>query len=171
MKVGEVLKYDSEYVRQGVCSIFMFTEPLGSWRHVDALDRRTKIDWAHQIEELLTVHYPDAKKKRLVLDNLNTHTLGSLYDAFPSDKARSLAQRLEIHYTPKHGSWLNIAEIELSVLTQQCLDRRIGNMDLLKTEMAVWEQARNTAQKGVDWQFTASDARIKLRRLYPVPLT
>jgi len=168
MKKGEAKKYDSEYVRKGTCSIFMFNEPLGGWRHTTALERRTKEDWAHQIDELLTVYYPSAKKIRLVMDNLNTHTLGSLYKAFPAKKARDLARRLEIHYTPKHGSWLNIAEVELSVLERQCLDRRIGNMDKLKIELTAWELERNTKQKGVDWQFTTDDARIELKRLYPV---
>ena len=168
MKPGKVKKTDYEYVRNGTCSIFVFTEPLNGWRHMSVKEHRTKIDWAQQIHELLTVHYPDKKKIRLVMDNLNTHTLGSLYEAFPPETARALAERLEIHYTPKHGSWLNIAEIELSVLERQCLKRRIGSIPLLQTELTSWECARNNPQKNVDWQFKTDDARIKLKRLYPL---
>ena len=139
----------------------------GGWRHVDAQPRRTRIDWARQVERLLTVDYPDAETVVLVMDNLNTHGIGSLYEAFDPAKAFALAQRLEIHHTPKHGSWLNIAEIELSALTRQCLDRRIDDLDVLNTELAAWQHATNTAQRQVDWQFTTADARIKLRHLYP----
>ena len=167
MKAGKPERRDGEYVRNGTCSIFVFTEPLAGWRRVAACERRTQIDWANQIRELLEVHYPDTPKIRLVMDNLNTHTMASLYAAFPAETARSLAKRLEIHYTPKHGSWLNIAEIELSVMTKQCLDRRISSIESLRHELAEWEKARNRNQKGVDWQFTAEDARIKLKRLYP----
>ena len=167
MKPGKPERQDGEYVRNGTCSIFVFTEPLAGWRHVAACERRTRVDWANQVRELLEVHYPKAKKVRLVMDNLNTHTMSSLYEAFAPDVARSLAKRLEIHYTPKHGSWLNIAEIELSVMSKQCLDRRIASIDSLRTELAVWEAKRNRNQKGVDWQFTTADARTKLRRLYP----
>ena len=160
---------DSEYVRNGTCSIFLFTEPLGGWRSSEALERRTKIDWAEQIKWLLDVQYPDADKVVLVMDNLNTHNVSSLYAAFDPATAFSLMQRLEIHYTPKHGSWLNIAECELSSLGRQCLGkRRISNIDTLNDELMSWYQARNHSQKGVDWQFTAADARIKLKRLYPV---
>lgn len=158
---------DSEYVRKGTCSIFVFTEPLAGWRHLSVSERRTKIDWAHQIRELLDVHYPNACKIKLVMDNLNTHNLSSLYEAFDPETALKLAQRLELHYTPKHGSWLNIAEIELSVMTRQCLGRRFGGIETLSTELLVWESNRNTIQKGVDWQFTTEDARISLKRLYP----
>ena len=168
MKPGEAQKTDYEYKRNGTCSIFAFTEPKKGWRHTDVSERRTKIDWANQIRELLTVHYPKAKKIRLVQDNLNTHSLGSLYEAFSPEIARGLAERLDLHFTPKHGSWLNIAEIELSVMERQCLGRRIDTMEKLKEELAAWEQTRNKKQKGVDWQFTAKDARIKLKRLYPV---
>ena len=136
-------------------------------RRVDARARRTRIDWAAEIDELLTVDYADAERVVLVMDNLNTHTLGSLYEAFEPVKARALAERLEIHYTPKHGSWLNIAEIELSRLSRQCLDRRIDDLDVLNTELASWQSATNDDQRQVDWQFTADDARIKLRHLYP----
>ena len=158
---------DSEYVRCGTCSIFCWVEPLRGWRRVDAQPRRTMVDWAHQVERLLTHDYPDAGKVVLVMDNLNTHTIGSLYEAFDPEKAFALAQRLEIHHTPKHGSWLNIAEIELSALTRQCLDRRVDDLAVLNTELAAWQQATNTQQRQVDWQFTTDDARIKLRHLYP----
>ena len=124
-------------------------------------------DWAHQIKELLDTQYPDAEVVRLVMDNLNTHTLGSLYETFPPEEARRLAKRLEIHYTPKHGSWLNIAEIELKALSTQCLERRIGTREVLEQEVSAWEQERNNAAVGVDWQFTTDDARIRLKRLYP----
>lgn len=167
MKPGRPERQDGEYIRNGTCSIFVFTEPLAGWRHVTACERRTRVDWANRVRELLEVHYPKAKKIRLVMDNLNTHNMASLYEAFTPDVARSLAKRLEIHYTPKHGSWLNIAEIELSVMTKQCLDRRTSSIDSLRPELAVWENSRNRNQKGVDWQFTTDDARIKLKRLYP----
>lgn len=167
MKPGSPERQDGEYVRNGTCSIFVFTEPLAGWRHVAVCERRTRIDWANQVRELLEVHYPKAQKVRLVMDNLNTHTMASLYEAFTPDVARSLAKRLEIHYTPKHGSWLNIAEIELSVMSKQCLERRISSIDSLRLELAVWETTRNRSQKGVDWQFTTADARTKLKRLYP----
>jgi hypothetical protein len=156
----------NEYVRCGTCSIFCWVEPLTGWRHVDAQHRRTKIDWAHQVKRLLTVDYPDAEKVVLVMDNLNTHRIGSLYEAFAPSEAFSLAQRLEIHHTPKHGSW-HIAEIELSALTRQCLNRRIGTIDTLNTELAAWQTATNTQRRQVDWQFTTDDARVKLRHLYP----
>jgi hypothetical protein len=158
---------DNEYVRNGTCSIFVWAEPLRGWRHVDAQPQRTKIDWAHQIERLLTIDYPDTDKIILVMDNLNTHSIGSLYEAFAPQKACTLAQRLEIHHTPKHGSWLNVAEIELSCLTRQCLDRRIADLDTLNTELAAWQTQTNTDQRQVDWQFTTTDARTKLRHLYP----
>jgi hypothetical protein len=164
---GHDLKEDSEYVRHGTCSIFVWAEPLAGRRRVDARPRRTRIDWAAEVDQLLTVDYPHAQRVVLVMDNLNTHTLGSLYEAFEPAKARALASRLEIHHTPKHGSWLNIAEIELSRLTRQCLVRRIDDLDLLNAELAAWQAATNADQRQVDWQFTTSDARIKLRHLYP----
>lgn len=167
MKSAKPLREDSEYVRNGTCSIFIFTEPLAGWRHVTVREQRTRIDWAEEIRELLEVHYPQAPKIRLVMDNLNTHSIASLYQAFDPETARRLAKRLEIHYTPKHGSWLNIAEIELSVMTRECLGRRIPSIEVLSNELAVWEKNRNENQKGVDWQFTTDDARIKLKRLYP----
>jgi len=166
-KPGHPQRYDGEYKRCGVANIFMFTEPLGGWRRVNVTKQRKKLDWAEQIRILLEEDYPDAEFVVLVMDNLNTHTIGSLYEAFPPDKARQLARRLEIHYTPKHGSWLNIAEIELSVLSRQCLDRRIGSIELLESECHCWNMKRNEMQKGVDWRFTTDDARIKLKRLYP----
>jgi hypothetical protein len=167
MKRGRPKRRDDEYVRNGTCCIFLFTEALGGWRHTDVQEHRTKTDWANQVRRLLEVEYPKCKKVRLVMDNLNTHSVSSLYEAFPPEIARSLAVRLDIHYTPKHGSWLNIAEIELSVMTAQCLDRRIDNITTLQFELSVWESDRNSKQKGVDWQFTTQDARIKLKRLYP----
>ncbi len=167
MKPCQIKREDSEYIRNGTCSIFMFTEPLKGWRRVSVSERRTKKDWAKQVAELLEMHYPDAAKVCLVMDNLNTHCISSLYEAFPAIKARELAKRLEIHYTPKHGSWLNIAEIELSAMTSQCLGRRIPDIKSLSKELAVWNLVRNEASVGVKWQFTTEDARVKLHRLYP----
>ena len=164
---GRDQREDSEYVRHGTCSIFCWVEPLAGWRRVDARPRRTRIDWAGQVKQLLTVDYPDADQVVLVMDNLNTHNTASLYEAFAPAEAFALAQRLEIHHTPKHGSWLNIAEIELSALTRQCLDRRISDLTVLDTELAAWQHATNTDQRQVHWQFTTDDARIKLRHLYP----
>ncbi len=164
---GHDLRQDSEYVRHGTCSIFVWAEPLAGRRRVHARPQRTRIDWAAEIDQLLTGDYPNAQRVVLVMDNLNTHTLGSLYDAFEPAKARALASRLEIHHTPKHGSWLNIAEIELSRLTRQCLDRRLDDLDLLNTELAAWQATTNADQRQVDWQFTTTDARTKLRHLYP----
>ena len=166
-KPGQDLREDSEYVRHGTCSIFVWVEPLAGWRRVHALPQRTRIDWADQVKELLDVDYPDAETVVLVMDNLNTHGIASLYEAFSPEEAHALAQRLEIHHTPKHGSWLNIAEIELSALTRQCLDRRISDLDVLNTELAAWQAATNADQRQVDWQFTTDDARVKLRHLYP----
>lgn len=160
-------KYDCEYVRKGSCSIFMFTEPLGQWREAHALPRRTSEDWAHQMKWLIDEAYPNAEKIVLVMDNLNTHTPASFYKAFSPEEAFRLTQRLEIHYTPKHGSWLDIAEIELSALTiQSLLGERIPSVDSLNHVLASWSLRRNSSQKGVSWQFTTSDARIKLKHLY-----
>jgi hypothetical protein len=164
---GHDRKEDSEYVRQGTCSIFVWVEPLAGRRRVVAKRQRTRVDWAHEVDHLLTIDYRDAERVLLVMDNLNTHTIGSLYEAFDAAKARTLAQRLEIHYTPKHGSWLNIAEIELSALTRQCLDRRIDDLDILNTELAAWQDATNADQRQIQWHFTTSDARTRLRHLYP----
>lgn len=164
---GEPIREDYEYERNGTANIFMCSEPLKGHRVVNIRERRTGIDWAHEIKGLLETHYAQAKRIRLVCDNLNTHTIGALYEAFPPEQARNLASRLEIHHTPKHGSWLNIAEIELSALSMQCLSRRIPDINALRRETKGWERDRNTRQKGVDWQLTTRDARIKLKRLYP----
>jgi len=167
MAPGRPVRFDYEYERNGVCALFMVNEPLRGWREVVVADQRTAIDFARVVKHLVDVHYPNAERIVLVMDNLNTHTIGSLYEAFEPAKARELAQRLEIHHTPKHGSWLNIAEIELSALTRQCLDRRITDIDTLDTELAAWQHTTNTDQRQVNWQFTTTDARIKLRHLYP----
>ena len=164
---GQIEKYDSEYKRLGTANIFMAVEPLAGQRTVLVTDRRTKVDWANFIRHLLEVVYPDAKKIVLVMDNLNTHSIGSLYEAFDAETARSLAARLEIHYTPKHGSWLNMAETELSILCRQCMDRRIASQPKMTQEIAAWEQDRNRNKSTINWQFTTADARIKLKRLYP----
>ena len=160
-------RVDYEYERAGTASIFMFCEPLSGWRQVTVRQRRTKVDWAMEVEELLRTRYASAEKVILVCDNLNTHTMGAFYEAFEPEKARAIVRRLEFRHTPKHGSWLNMAEIELSVLARQCLDRRIADQGLLKGEVAFWEARRNLAGTGVKWRFTTSDARIKLHRLYP----
>lgn len=169
MKQGKPLRTDYEYIRVGMCSIFIFTEPLSGWRYAQAFPQRTKKDWAHRIRWLLNEQYPKVEKVVLVMDNLNTHTIASLYETFPPDEAFRLAQRLEIHYTPKHGSWLNIAEVELAAMAAQCLGkRRIPDLSILNAELAAWYTQRNQNQKGVEWQFTTNDARIKLKRLYPL---
>ena len=164
---GQVERYDVEYERRGVAEVFLFTEPLGSWRRTAVTEHRARVDWAWQIRQLLEVDYPLAETGVLVMDNLNTHGIGSLYEAFEPELARSLARRLEIHHTPKHGSWLNIAEIELGVLSRQCLDRRMESIAIVAKECSAWDCQRNQEQKGVDWQFTTADARVKLKRLYP----
>lgn len=166
-KPGKTKKIDDEYVRYGVAQIFMEVEPLTGRRHVTVTERRTNKDWAKRIKALLDDRYPHARKVRLIMDNLNTHTIGSLYETYPPEEAHRLASRLEIHYTPKHGSWLNIAEIELSALKGQCLDRRICDMEVLREEIRLWEESRNNQAKKINWQFTTEDARIKLKRLYP----
>jgi hypothetical protein len=162
---GQILDY--EYVRNGVAEIFLEVEPLTGRRHVAITEHRTRKDWAHFIKGMLDERYPQATKVRLVMDNLNTHTTASLYETFAPEEARRLARRLEIHFTPKHGSWLNIAEIELSALNRQCLDRRISDINLMKTEVAAWESDRNHRAAPIDWRFTTENARIKLKRLYP----
>ena len=164
---GQIEKYDSEYKRLGTANIFMAVEPLAGRRTVRVTDRRTKLDWADFIRHLLEEVYADADCVVLVMDNLNTHSIGSLYEAFPPEQAQSLASRLEIHYTPKHGSWLNMAETELSILCRQCLDRRIECQQTMTHEIAAWEQERNLNESTINWQFTTADARIKLKRLYP----
>jgi len=165
---NKILKYDNEYEKNGTCSIFMFTEPLAGWRHAEALPQRTRFDWAKKIKWLLDEEYPNVEKVVLVMDNLNTHGIWSLYATFTPEEAFRLAQRLEIHYTPKHGSWLNIAELELSALSLQCLGKnRIQSIELLNTKLTAWHTNRNQKQSGVNWQFTTNDARIKLHSLYP----
>lgn len=170
-KPGEVEKIDSEYIRCGTASIFMFTEPLGGWRHVKAQKTRKKGDFAMMMREISDIYYPHVEKIVLIADNLNTHNKASFYEAFSPDIAFELAQKFEFHYTPKHGSWLNIAETELSSLSVQCLgNQRINYLEELNEIISAWESDRNTRQKGVNWQFTTEDARIKLKRLYPTPL-
>ncbi len=164
---GQPARYDSEYKRLGVCNQFMFVEPLRGWRKVFVRERRTMIDWAFCIREILDVHYPEAQKVRLVLDNLNTHTGASLYEAFAPAEARRLLERLEFHHTPKHGSWLNMAEIEIGVMNGQCLDRRIPEQQIISEEVAAWEQQRNKDEVKIRWTFTVSDARVKLAKIYP----
>ena len=164
---GRVKRVDHEYRRNGTASIFLFTEALRGWRGVSVRERRTAVDWAEEVKILLETVYPEAEQVILISDNLNTHKLKSLYKAFPAAEARRLSQRLALHHTPVHGSWLNIAEIELSVLTRQCLSRRIPDLETLKQETAAWASHRNAASKGVDWRFTTDDARIRLKRLYP----
>ena len=164
---GRPAREDFEYEREGTANLFLVVEPLAGWRHIEVTERRTSVDWAHQIRWLLDERYPAVKQVRLVCDNLNTHKIASLYEAFEPEEARRLARRLDIHYTPKHGSWLDIAEVELSALSHQCLDRRIPDASTLRSEVAAWEQDLNSRQRGVDWRFTTKDARIKLKRLYP----
>ena len=164
---GRAGRHDPEYARHGVVNLFLVSEPLRGQRQVRLCDRRTRIDFAHCIQELVDVHYPDAERIVLVLDQLNTHSPASLYEAFPPAEAKRLADKLEIHDTPAHGSWLNMAEIELSVLQRQCLDRRLADRGTLHREVAAWVTARNTAATAIDWQFTPEDARIKTKRLYP----
>ena len=164
---GHVQRYDYEYERNGTRNLFMFSEPLAGWRHVKVTERRTKRDWAHCMQQLADELYPEAERIRVVLDNLNTHNPAALYEVFEAAEARRLLTKLEFHYTPKHGSWLNMAEIEFSVLTRQCLDRRIPDEETLRQEIAAWEASRNTYAAAVTWQFTTDDARIKLAQLYP----
>jgi hypothetical protein len=164
---GQRARQDYEYERQGVCNLFLWFEPLRCQRHVQVTERRTAVDWAHFMQELAEVHYPDAEKIVVVLDNLNTHGTGSFYDAFPPAQAKQLAGRFEFHYTPKHGSWLNMAEIELSALSRTCLDRRIPDQEMLTREVSAWERQRNAKAVTVNWRFTTADARIKLKKLYP----
>jgi hypothetical protein len=166
-KPGAVARYDTEYERNGVSNIFMFFEPLQGKRYVEVTDQRTAVDWAYQIRDLVDVHYPHAERITLVMDNLNTHSGASLYKAFEPKEARRILEKLEIHYTPKHGSWLNMAEIELSILSRQCMDRRIPDQETLKEEIAAWQEKRNAIARPMEWRFTTEDARIKLKKLYP----
>lgn len=167
MKPGEPKREDYEYEREGTCSLFLACEPLSGKRFLQVRERRTKADWADFVRELIEVHYPQAEKIVLVLDNLNTHTPASFYEVFAPAEAWRLSQKLEVHYTPKHGSWLNMAEIELSVLARQCLNRRLATLEEVSQEVAAWQRERNQAQTIINWRFTAADARIKLKRLYP----
>lgn len=167
MKPGFPQCYDTEYDRNGTANIFIHFEPLKGQRKIKITDRRTKQDWAHFIKELVENDYPEAEKVVLIMDNLNTHSGASLYEAFDAEEAKRILDKLEIHYTPKHGSWLNMAEIELSHLSRQCLDRRIPDQDTLKSEVSSWQTQRDKEACVVDWQFTTEDARIKLKRLYP----
>ena len=168
-KDGRTEYEDNEYIRNGTACIFMFTEPLAGWRYADAQEHRTREDWAKQIKWLLDEQYPNAEKVVLVMDNLNTHSVASLYQTFQPEEAFRLASRLEIHYTPRHGSWLDIAEIELSALARQCIgSQRIPDLDTLRNLLKSWYVDRNNKQQGVDWQFTVEDARVKLKRLYPI---
>lgn len=164
---GQRMRYDYEYERKGVRNMFMFLEPLRGWRHVKVTERRTKVDWSYCMKQLVDEFYPDAVCIRVVLDQLNTHNPAALYEVFEPQEAKRILDRLEFHYTPKHGSWLNMAEIELSVLTRQCLNRRIPDEARLRQEVAAWENARDTNATRVDWRFTTEKARIKLKRLYP----
>lgn len=167
MEPGQPQRYDYEYERHGTCNLFTFCEPLAAWRHVEVTDQRRMIEYAHCMKFLVDERYPEAKMIRVVQDNLSTHKPSALYEAFPPAEARRILQRLEFHYTPVHGSWLNIAEIELNVLNSQCLDRRIGDKETLKKEVAAWLVERNQRAASVHWQFTTQDARVKLRHLYP----
>ena len=164
---GRAGRYDAEYRRNGVSNVFLFFAPLAGWRHAEVTDQRTRRDWAGAARQLVDVHFPHAQRIALVMDNLNTHTPASLYEAFAPAEAKRIADRLEIHYTPKHGSWLNMAEMELSVLGRQCLSRRIPDQAARRREVAAWENARNQEAARIDWRFTTGDARIKLKKLYP----
>ena len=166
-KPGSPAKQDYEYERKGVCNQLMMCEPLRGWRHVIVSERRTRLDYAHCMRELLEVHYPRASKIRLVQDNLNTHDGTSIYEAFRPEKARQLLNRIEWHYTPKHGSWLNMAETEIRIMNGQCLNRRLDSQTRVATEVATWENKRNSAQARIHWTFTLAAARRKLRKLYP----
>ncbi len=167
IRPGQLQRVDYEYEREGVVNLFLFCEPLQGQRWVTVTEQRTKVDWAHQIQDLVDVRYPEAERIVLVMDNLNTHTPAALYEVFPPAEAKRLVDKLEIHYTPKHGSWLNMAEIEVSVLSRQCLHRRVPEVATLQAEVDAWQARRNTASSSIDWRFTTDDARIKLKRLYP----
>ena len=165
---GKPQRYDYEYQRQGTCNLFMFLQPLLGWRHVKITAQRTKQDFAHCIQDLADIHFSEAEKIRVVLDNLNIHTPAAFYETFPPEQARTLARKIEFHYTPKHSSWLNMAEVEISVLYEQCLDRRLGQLNRLQNEIAAWQAERNARQATIDWRFSITNARDKLKRLYPV---
>ena len=167
MRPGDNKKIDSEYIRNGTCSIFAFIEPLGGKHHVSVREHRTAVDWAEEIKYLVDEMYPDAEKIILVMDNLNTHKPSSLYKKYKPEEARRIIRKLEIHYTPKHGSWLDIAEIELNIMTRQCLNRRIDSIEKLTSELAAWEKERNENHSKVNWHFRTKDATVKLISLYP----
>jgi hypothetical protein len=164
---GQPARIDYQYSRQGMCNLFVFYAPHYGWRHVEVTKSRTKQDFAQQMKDLVDVYFPRAYKIRVVLDNLNTHTPAALYEAFPPQEARRILECLEFHYTPKHGSWLNQVEIEISVLSRQCLERRIPDLETLRQEIQAWEKERNQQKSKIDWRFAASDARVKFQRLYP----
>lgn len=164
---GRAARYDYEYRREGTCNLFVFVQPHVGWRHVKVTERRTKQDFAHCMKDLVDVHFPQAEVIRVVLDQLNTHTPAALYEAFEPDEARRIIRKLEFHHTPKHGSWLNMAEIELSVLSNQCLDRRLPDSETVRGEVNAWQARRNAEQAQIHWRFTAEAARAKLKRLYP----
>jgi hypothetical protein len=168
MEPGDDAKVDYHYTREGVQALFMFFDPNRGWRRVSNRDHRTRVDWAIEVRRLLDEDYPHAHKVKLVCDNLNTHNIASLYEAFPAPEAHRLARKLEIYHTPRNGSWLNVAEIELSVLSQQCLDRRISSVEELTSELAAWQQQRNSTTSRVIWHFTTDDALVKLKHLYPI---
>jgi hypothetical protein len=164
---GQPARRDYEYKREGTCNLFMFVCPERGWRHVKVTARRSRLDFAHCMKDLVDVHFPDADLIRVVMDNLNTHTLAALYEVFDAPEARRIARKLEIHYTPKHGSWLNMAEVEFAVLVDQCLDRRLASMPIVSREVAAWQQRRNDAKATINWRFTTTDARMKMERIYP----
>jgi hypothetical protein len=166
-KPGKPLRYDYEYERNGTCNLFVFCEPLTGWRHVGVTERKTKQDWAHAVRDLVDVRFPEAEKIVLVMDNLNTHSPASLYETFPPEEARRIAEKLEVHPTPKHGSWLNIAEIMIGIMNRQCLSGRIGDTPTVRDQVAAWEEDGNAHAKPVQWRFTTENARVKLKRLYP----
>lgn len=167
MQPGKPKRYDYEYRRMGTCNLFQFFNPFAGWRHIKVTEHRTKQDFAHCMKELVDLHYPDAELIRVILDQLNTHTYAALYETFEPEEARRIARKLEFHYTPKHGSWLNMAEIEFSVLHSQCLDRRLADIPTVAVQIEAWEKSRNDEKAGVDWRFTTDRARQKLQRLYP----
>ncbi len=167
MSPGHPLREDYHYDRRGTQALFLFFNPLSGWRRVTSRDHRTRIDWAEEVRQLLEDDFPQARKVTLVCDNLNTHTIASLYEAFPAGQAGDLRRRLDLRHTPRNGSWLNVAEIELSVLSRQCLNRRIGDVETLRRELSAWERERNATRSTVKWRFTVDDARTKLHRLYP----
>ena len=164
---GQPARHDPEYAREGVVNLFLVCEPLRGWRTVSVSDQRTRLDWARCVRDLVDGHFPEAETVVLVMDQLNTHSPASLYEAFPPAEARRVLRKLEFHHTPKHGSWLNMAELELSALQRQCLDRRLGDRATLERQVVAWAAARNAAAAAIDWRFTTADARIKLKRLYP----